>query len=150
MRSEGIETFIPTEISEFIEVFEKHLGDIRFPDVDRDKLTELVTAVSDRAGDLSRLNAQARAAREILEKAQTDLHRTAVRGLAYARVYAEGNAELSAVLAKLALGRDRSDEAPKKRSRGRPRGSKNGVSGRARADANPAQNANRSPHRGER
>jgi hypothetical protein len=109
---------IPSDIEEFIEFFAEHLGGLQFPDVDLDTLGALAGQVRERAAEVARLNEQVRAAREELDRAQEALRKTARRGLAYARVFAEGDGELSAELGGLALGREQSADQPVRKRRG--------------------------------
>jgi hypothetical protein len=113
---------IPSDIEEFIEFFAERLGGLQFPDVDLDTLGALAGQVRERAAEVARLNEQVRAAREELERAQEALRKTARRGLAYARVYTQGDAELSAELGGLALDREQPADQPARKRRGRPRG----------------------------
>jgi hypothetical protein len=110
---------IPSDIEEFIEFFTEHLGDLQFPDVDLDTLGALAGQVRDRAAEVARLSEQVRAARDELDRAQEALRKIACRGLAYARVYAEGDGELSAELGGLSLGREQSADQPARKRRGR-------------------------------
>ncbi|MEM9492599.1 MAG: hypothetical protein AAGC55_25850 [Myxococcota bacterium] len=110
---------------------------MKFPDVDRDKLRELADAVAACAAEVERIDRELRAARESLDRAHSDLHRMAARGLAYARVYADGDSELSGRLEGLALARQPAEGKPKKRSRGRPKGSKSRAQSSAKSEAKP-------------
>lgn len=114
---------IPSDLAEFISFFESELADVRFPDVDRESLAELAADVRAKAGELERLSAQVRTAREALEQAQSELRKTATRGLAYATVYAGDDEELSTRLAELSLSRGSSESKPVAKPK-KPRGRK--------------------------
>lgn len=130
MRPEGTNTPIPTEVLELIEFFDQHLGDVQFPDVDSSRLAELASTVRERSTELDRLTEQARAVRAALDEARDELHRAANRGVAYARVYADGDDELSAAVDQLALGKEQKPEKPRRRSRPQ---NKNKGKGKAKA-----------------
>ena len=121
---------IPTDIGELLAFFDESLADVRFPDVDGEALDGLAKGVRARAAEVERLEAEMRAAREALEEAQGELRRAAQRGLAYARVYVDGNPALSERVAGLALDRAPAEgkSAARQRGRGRKRKAKEGES----------------------
>ena len=146
MRTEGTNTPIPTEVLELIEFFDQQLGDVQFPDVDRSRLAELASRVRDRSTELDRLTEQARAVRAELDEAREELQRAATRGLAYARVYAEGDEALSEAVGQLTLGQEQKPEKSRRRARsggqgqskgqskGKGKASRSGASARAGGD----------------
>lgn len=103
---------VPSEIAEFIDFFKKELAGIEFPDVDAEKLDALAVTVHEHADELAELTERVRVARAALEQAQTDLRRHSERGLAYVRVYADGNDALVQSLDGLALARERVESKP--------------------------------------
>lgn len=109
---------IPADIQELLDVFAKSLSDVRFPDVDGAALESLAAAVRGHATELAQLGEKVRAAQQALETAQLELRKAARRGLAYARVFAEGNPALSEKLAGLSL--DDGDAPADKPARKRP------------------------------
>ena len=100
---------IAAELAEFMDFFKNELEGITFPDVDAEKLDALAATVRDRAKELRELNDQVQRAQEALQQAQAELRHHSERGLAYVRVYAEGNPELSGTVAELGLIRDTQD-----------------------------------------
>ncbi|MEZ4398397.1 MAG: hypothetical protein R3B06_00155 [Kofleriaceae bacterium] len=116
-------------IRDLLALFAETLADVKFPDVDSRALTTEAKQVLDRAAEVGRAEAALAEARRTLVEAQDQLHQRAQRALAYARVYADGDAELSARLDAIGLPRPRAprattaaaptSDAPRKR--GRPR-----------------------------
>ena len=96
---------ISTEVTEFLDFFRQDLDGIAFPDVDAETLEGLADIVRQRASELAELNEQVRAVRTAMEEAQAELYKHSLRGLAYARVYADGDRELSRAVDGLALAR---------------------------------------------
>jgi hypothetical protein len=122
MRSDDTNDSIPQDIAEFLSFFEKHLGGLSFPDVDRDTLCGLAESVRAEAATLDALEQQVQAQRQALESARCELRRVAERGLAYARVYADGKDGLDAKLDALSISRGgapASEPARKPRGRGK-------------------------------
>lgn len=122
MRSDDTNDPIPQDIAEFLSFFEKHLGELSFPDVDRDTLRGLAERVRSEAEALDALEQQVQAQRQALESARSELRRVSERGLAYARVYADGKDGLDAKLAALSIARGgapASEPARKPRGRGK-------------------------------
>jgi len=122
MRSDDANDPVPQDIAEFLSFFEKHLGELSFPDVNRDTLRGLAESVRTEAAALDALEQQVEAQRQALESARSDLRRMSERGLAYARVYADGKDGLDAKLAALSIshgGTPASEPARKPRGRGK-------------------------------
>jgi hypothetical protein len=109
---------IPESVRAIVDLFGEPLADVHFPDVDRDRLLAAVAEVEQRGADLQRALLAVQASRAELENSQAELHELARRAHAYARVFAEGDAELSERIAGIAF--DEQTAAPK-RKRGRPR-----------------------------
>lgn len=124
---------IPTDIAEVLAFFAESLADVRFPDVDGDALRGLAEDVRARAAEVERLEAQVRTAREAMELAQGELRRAAQRGLAYARVYVDGDPVLSERVEDLALDRAPAEgkSAARQRNGGRKRKAKEGEGARS-------------------
>ena len=125
MRSDDTNDPIPQDIAEFLSFFEKHLGELSFPDINRDTLCGLAEKVRAEAATLDALEKQVQAQRQALESARSELRRVSERGLAYARVYADGKDGLDAKLAALSMSRGgapTSDTARKPRGRGKTKG----------------------------
>lgn len=122
MRSDDTIDPVPQDIAEFLSFFEKHLGELSFPDVDRDTLRGLAESVRAEAATLDALEKQVQAQRQALESARSELRRVSERGLAYARVYADGKDGLDTKLAALSIshgGAPASEPARKPRGRGK-------------------------------
>jgi len=107
---------VPADVAEVMELFRSELDEVSFPDVDHEVLDGHAEEVEARAADVEHARAALDEARGKLEVAQTALRRAAERGLAYARVYADGDEALAERLRALAL--TRSATVEKKR---RPR-----------------------------
>jgi hypothetical protein len=122
MRNDDTNDPIPQDIAEFLSFFEKHLGELSFPDVDGDTLRGLAESVRAEAATLEALEKQVQAQRQALESTHSELRRVSERGLAYARVYADGKDGLDAKLAALSMSRGgapASEPARKPRGRGK-------------------------------
>lgn len=109
---------IPESVRAIVNLFGDPLADVRFPDIDRDRLLAAVAEVEQRSSDLQHALETVQAARTELEAAQSELHELARRAHAYARVFAEGDPELTERVARIAI----AEQVPApKRKRGRPR-----------------------------
>src|SRR5579885_1314657 len=86
---------IPAPVQTLLELFATSLVDVRFADVDAATLARLASAVETAAASVGTAQAALDAAREALQERQDALLHHAQRALAYARVYAEGDAALS-------------------------------------------------------
>lgn len=109
---------IPESVRAIVNLYGETLADVRFPDIDRDRLHAAVAEVEQRSADLQHALATVQAARAELEASQAELHDLARRAHAYARVFAEGDADLSEQVATIRLDEHVSPPKPK---RGRPR-----------------------------
>lgn len=118
---------VPSAVVSLLQVFAQELTDVSFPDVDGAtlglaSLDERANIVRRQTEELEALRARVAVARDALEGARVDLGRHAERALAYARVYAEGQPELSDRLAAIPLGRAAKTKSPRrkgKRGRGK-------------------------------
>jgi len=72
-------------------LFEGPLAGVRFPDVDADILLAHVRAASEAEARVERLGAELEEARGLLDQEEQKLEGRIVRGLAYLRVYVDGN-----------------------------------------------------------
>lgn len=117
-------------LRELLAIFADALGDVKFPDVDAAALVMMAKQVEDRDAEVRRAELAVDEARRRLNESQDQLLARAHRAAAYARVFADGNAALTARLDALALPRPRlgkpgttssvtAIDPPKKR--GRPR-----------------------------
>ena len=108
---------IPTPILEFIALFEAELGSVRFPQVDHGSLLALAEKVRARAAAVDAIQEQLDEARNDLHAAHGELLRLAKRGLAYAKVFADGDDELTERLASVTLPKE--NNKPRRRRRRR-------------------------------
>ncbi len=107
-------TPLPPGVSALLHVFEGPLADVQFPDVDRASLLLLAaqaeaatTALSAARATLSNAQTALGTAETALLSAEAALVVKAQRALGYARVYAQGDAELSCALAAVELSSSR-------------------------------------------
>ncbi len=118
MSVEITEDPIPQAVKEFLVVFKEDLAGVSFPDVSVEILEKLSEEIHDKTVQLQEALALVSAAQEALENAQNELIQKANRGLAYAKVFAEGKDELAEKLSRLSLGKP--GRAPKKNSGEQP------------------------------
>lgn len=121
MSTDPTNDVVPSDVGEFLDIYAEELPDVRFPDVDRDSLEALAGQVRERAAELARLHEEVRQAREALDQAQDELRKAACRGLAYAKIYADGNDELSGRLAELNLAPGQQVERMEKKAKRQPK-----------------------------
>jgi len=125
---------ISTPVQTVLDLFATDLADVRFGDVDSKMLAGLASDVQAAAEAVASAQALLDDARSKLQERQDALLQQAQRALAYARVYAEADAALSARIEAIALPRPArrvradgevltlcSDPMPPRRPRGRPR-----------------------------
>ena len=106
-------------------LFADELSDVRFPDLDAKILNAAIGDVEKAFAEVARLEATVTDARRKLDETHDVLVHKAARGLAYARVFADNDAELLTRLDAITLPRSRrggaapapSADAPKKRGR---------------------------------
>lgn len=96
---------ISPALQALLELFNQELARVKFPDVDGEVLGEAAARVREKAEEVARAQAALEAARQGLYEAQELLLQKGQRALAYARVYAEDDAELSAKLDAVGLPR---------------------------------------------
>lgn len=125
---------IPSPIQNVLDLFATDLAEVRFGDLDSTKLASLASEVATAADAVASAQAILDDARSKLQEHQDALLQQAQRALAYARVYAEPDAALSARIDAIALPRPvrrlraetdvdalSADSSPPRRPRGRPR-----------------------------
>lgn len=95
---------IPEAVRQVVDLFEDALVDVQFPDVDKASLEEGMAAVRAQADAVDRIRGELEAARQGLQRAQESLRTQAQRGLAYAKVYAEGDESLTERLDGISFG----------------------------------------------
>jgi predicted nucleic acid-binding Zn-ribbon protein len=101
---------------EVLELYASELADVRFPDLDLESLHALAAEVDEAQHAVDDLEAQLLEARQRVSERNAALRTRAERALSYARIYAEGNAELSARIDRISKPA-KSESAPKKRGR---------------------------------
>ncbi len=89
---------MPEPVSRVLALFHEDLSGVAFPDVSAERLDQAVEVVRARAEEVEALRKRVAAAQQELDGSRADLEALAERGLAYARIYAQGNAELCAKL----------------------------------------------------
>lgn len=99
----ALPAIVPSPVRAFIDLYDAHLAELSFPDLDQTSLHLRVAAVGDALAQLEALRAQVEAARGQLEAEQAELLKHARKGLAYARIYAADRADLQAALAQVEL-----------------------------------------------
>ena len=107
-------SLISPPIQALLELFDGELRDVRFADLDSAALNALAAQVTEAAQGVAAKQAALDEAQAALQERQGSLLQQAQRALAYAKVYAESDAELGAKLDAIALPR-----APR-RPRGEP------------------------------
>jgi hypothetical protein len=122
MSDEMVEDPIPSSVQDFLNVFKKDLASVVFPDVSLDGLESLAQKVRSEAKELQEALKRAEAARVSLEAGRNELLARATRGLAYAKVFAEGNDELLEKLSGINFGK--SGRGPKKTASEKPKAEK--------------------------
>jgi len=88
-----------------LELYASELAELRFPDVDRETLAAAAARVVADAESLAAAEAALSAAREVLQDSQEALLGKCHRALAYARIFAEDNPELTQRIEAIALPR---------------------------------------------
>ena len=96
---------IPTPVQTILDLFATDLADVRFGDVNAETLAGFAEGVQSAALVVTTAQASLDEARGTLEERKDALLQHAQRALAYARVYAESNAGLTARLDAIALPR---------------------------------------------
>ncbi|MBN1204000.1 MAG: hypothetical protein JXB05_03635 [Myxococcaceae bacterium] len=96
---------ISPALQDLLKLFGEELATVKFPDLDRKVLEEAAARVKEKAVELAHAQAALEAARQALYESQEALLQKGQRALAYARIFAEENAELSAKLEAIGLPR---------------------------------------------
>jgi hypothetical protein len=99
-------------VARIVEIFRADLEGLTFPDVSLASLEQAAEDVRERANQVEALRNRISVAEAELAAARSDLESLAQRGLAYAKVYATGNADLTEKLEQIKM-----SEPPKKRRR---------------------------------
>lgn len=88
-------------VTRILRIFEERADQLRFPDIDAEKLKALGSAVQREQDAVCAMEEKLAEARETLLLAEKDLREKAERAHAYLQVFAEGNAELQAEIAEV-------------------------------------------------
>jgi ElaB/YqjD/DUF883 family membrane-anchored ribosome-binding protein len=112
---------VPPSLQAVLELFENELAHLRFPDLDRAVLEAAAERVEDQAAALRQAEAALLAARDALQDSLDALQHKCQRALAYARIYAEDDAELSGKLDAVEIVRGRGPRGVPAPSSGGPR-----------------------------
>lgn len=96
---------ISPALQELLKLFGQELSQVKFPDLDRGVLEEAAARVKEKAEAVAKAQAALEAARQSLFESQEALLQKGQRALAYARIFSEEDAELSAKLDGISLPR---------------------------------------------
>jgi hypothetical protein len=96
---------ISPALQDLLKLFGQELSAVKFPDLDRAVLEEAAERVKEKAEEVARAQAALEAARQSLYESQEALLQKGQRALAYARIFAEDDTELSAKLDGISLPR---------------------------------------------
>jgi hypothetical protein len=96
---------ISPALQDLLKLFGQELATVKFPDLDRKVLEEAAERVKAEAVALAKAQAALEAARQALYESQEALLQKGQRALAYARIFAEEDADLSAKLDAINLPR---------------------------------------------
>jgi hypothetical protein len=96
---------LPAPVQSVLDLFASELADVRFADVDAPTLARLAAEVRSVAEVVASAQAALESARRALDERQELLLGHVQRAVAYARVYAENNEELSQRIEAIALPR---------------------------------------------
>ncbi len=110
-------TLSDTPIGELIAIFIEHLPDVDFPKVNATTLSELGCKVQAAHTAIVDLERQLHSAHEVRNEVEKALLQTSQSALGYARVYAEGDEELTAALSGIYLGKKRKSEPGTRKAR---------------------------------
>jgi hypothetical protein len=103
MSQELIEDPVPESIKELLSLFREELSAVSFPDISADVLEQYAEQVRSKALELQDAQAKVASIKESLDASQNDLLQKAIRGLAYAKVFAEDREELMERLSSISL-----------------------------------------------
>src|SRR4051794_11376878 len=92
---------IPAGARDVLALYSEALADVRFPDLDGAQLQSLAEGLCAAQVEVERLEHELEVARSLVRDQAARLSARADRALAYARVFAEGDAALCARLAEL-------------------------------------------------
>lgn len=120
---------VPSLARDVIDLYRGPLADVRFPDLDRDELDASEAELLEAQRELEAAERALETAREQVAAQVACLVVRAQRGLAYARVFAEGNPELREHLDAIAVPAKRGEPMPDRSAASAPRRSRRGRKG---------------------
>lgn len=126
---------IPSFVHEVIGLFEEALGGVRFPDLDCAQLERMASATRAAQLELERVENELLLAQALVKEQTAVLLAGAERGLAYARVFAQGDAALGARIDQLG---GQPSSAPRRTQPAKKRGRKPAAGGDALFSDEPA------------
>lgn len=107
-----IENPIPTAVQDFYDLFKQDFSNVSFPDISLEILEKLISDVHEKMNSLQEAIALVNSAQQALESSQNELLQKSMRGLAYAKIYAEDQDDLLERLSRINL--SKSNRAAKK------------------------------------
>src|SRR5271157_4988139 len=105
MKNSDLNDSVSEPIQDLMKIFKEHLSSVTFPDVSLEILEGLFKKVESNTNDLKEALEKVETVRATLELNTTELLQKAIRGLAYARIYADGNEALLEQLSKINVGK---------------------------------------------
>jgi len=112
---------LPTEVREVVELFAGGVLDgLSFPEVDAHTFDTLIQDVQAHTENVDEVRRMLSEAREELARAEAELARRAEKALAYAKVFAAADPELTAQLEELALAKRLAKKTRTRRKRRKP------------------------------
>jgi hypothetical protein len=100
--STPIDDVVPSELRAVVDLFQRDLATVTFPDVDAAALQREIDAVRTRTAELERAREALAVAEAALSQRTAALAQLAARGLAYARIYAEADPDREPLARKIA------------------------------------------------
>ena len=103
--SDNTTGLIPEPVQQLLTLFEEHLNSISFPDVSLEIIKSLAEKVESAQKEVEEAQKHLETAQEALSASSDELLQKCMRGLAYAKVYADGQEELSEKLQAIHFGK---------------------------------------------
>lgn len=94
---------VPSAVRAVLEIYQQELAEVEFPDLTAATLHTQIESVLERAREVERALEFVKSARDALDQTREHLMKSAERGLAYARIYAGDDDQLTARLAEIQL-----------------------------------------------
>lgn len=103
MTQELLENPIPEPIENLLTIFKENLEAVTFPDINAEILEGFAEQVRIKAKELQEAQARVLSIQEALDASKDELLQKSMRGLAYAKLYAEDREELLEKLSTISL-----------------------------------------------